>query len=140
MLRAAAQAARREGAAVSESIERFELHIDFPGASNAEAARYARDLEAALQRVDAAITVTRAQSDADAQDAGSILAVILGSASLVALFREIGVHIAKRGDAIRVSLPEGTVIAQGKAAENVDATELVAVLKGRPRPRPTAPK
>lgn len=118
---------------MDNSTENLELRVEFPDVSDADAARYARDLEAMLRKADASIKVERLQSDSRSQDAGSVLAVILGSASFIALCRGIGAHIAKRGDRIRVSLPEGTIIAEGRAAENVDATELVAALKNRRR-------
>jgi Effector Associated Constant Component 1 len=122
---------------VSETLE---LHIDFPGLTDADSARSTRDLQALLRGADSSLTFHQRSSDPRAQDAGSVLVVLLGSASLVALCRGLGAYASKRGDAIRVRLPEGEVVATGKGVENFDPAKVVAALKSQKAPaRTTTP-
>jgi hypothetical protein len=63
--------------------------ITFPGASMAEANKYAADLTATLRAVDRTLSAEQKRDREDTQDLGVVLSIILGSAAATAVAQGI---------------------------------------------------
>ncbi len=99
--------------------------ITFPGASVAEANRYAADLGAALREIDREIAVEQRRDREDTQDFGATLAIILGTAAATAIAKGVAAWLARHSGAkIQISA-DGTVLASnldsGDAARIAEA-------------------
>jgi hypothetical protein len=87
--------------------------ITFPGASTAEANRYAADLKIALREIDQELTVKQQPDREDTQDFGTTLAIILGTASVTALAKGVATWLARHSGAKIQINADGSVIATG---------------------------
>ncbi len=102
-----------------------ELRIRFPDLTPAEAGRAASELQGLVRaatagRVDTALRKERS----DTQDAGTILAIVLGAPAVVALANRIaggiGDYLGRLNSRVEIVTESGTVIATGSAAERLD--------------------
>jgi hypothetical protein len=111
-----------------------EIVLTFPRCSVGEGNRLAVELQELLNRV----AVTRglrgsirakiAKNDDQQQDFGATLAIIFGTPAAVAIAKGIHDFIAAKGHAVAIQTKEGTVIATGDAAKNIDIAETVNAL------------
>jgi hypothetical protein len=103
--------------------------ITFPGASAAEANRYAADLSTALREVDQDLKVEQQRDRLDTQDFGATLAIILGTASVTALAKGIAAWLARHSGAKIQINADGSVIASN--LDSRDATRIAGAFKRR---------
>ncbi len=74
------------------------IEIRFPDASAADAGRLVDDLAQRIQELDDTAQTSVAKSSEDAMDFGSILIIVMGTASFTALARGVADWIRKQGD------------------------------------------
>lgn len=96
--------------------------ITFPGASTAEANRYAADLRAALRELDQELKVEQQRDRADTQDFGATLAIILGTASVTAVAKGVAVWLARHSGAKIQINADGSVL-----ASNLDSRDAARI-------------
>ncbi len=96
--------------------------ITFPGASTAEANRYAADLRAALRELDQELKVVQQRDRADTQDFGATLAIILGTASVTAVAKGVAVWLARHSGAKIQINADGSVL-----ASNLDSRDAARI-------------
>jgi|HubBroStandDraft_1064217.scaffolds.fasta_scaffold307236_2 hypothetical protein len=99
--------------------------ITFPGASAGEANRYAAALAAAIRNSDRNVKAEQRRDQADTQDLGTTVAVILGTASITEVAKGVASWLARHSGAkIQIST-DGSVIASnldsGDAARIAEA-------------------
>jgi hypothetical protein len=103
-----------------------ELKITFPGATSAEANRFAGELRDVLRGVDRNVSVDRIRDRPDTQDFGATLVLVLGTASATAIAKGLQSWLARtNGARIQISR-DGTVIAQN--IESKDAAKIAEVV------------
>lgn len=85
--------------------------ISFPGASTAEANRYATDLAIAIRETDSELQVQQHRDRTDTQDLGATLIIILGTASVTALAKGISTWLARHSGASIQIDADGKVVA-----------------------------
>jgi hypothetical protein len=96
--------------------------ITFPGASTAEANRYAAALATTLREVDEDLKVEQQRDRADTQDFGATVAIILGTASVTALAKGVAAWLARNSGAkIAISADGGVV------ASNLDSADAARI-------------
>lgn len=70
--------------------------------------------------------------DEHSMDAGSVLAIVLGAKAVVSFSERIagGIsnYIARSGSTIEIVTPNGTVVARGEAATNIDTAAVTRAL------------
>jgi hypothetical protein len=76
----------------------------------------------------ASLQVSRERSDT--QDFGATLVIVLGTPAAIAIAKGIHDYISKRGSRVVIETEEGTVIATGDAAKNIDIEKTTAALRG----------
>lgn len=106
-----------------------ELHISFGAISAAEAGRRAAELESFLRTSVPGIRIERLRENRESMDAGTILAVVLGSAAVVELAKGLTIWLSKRqGTELTFKDKNGEV----KAAHvtSADAVKIISMLKG----------
>lgn len=118
-----------------DEANKRELIIRFEGLSTDEANQAAAALEAHMSTVTGGgVETERRKASQDTQDAGTIVALILESATVVALATGIAQglrdFIAMRGNRVVVETAEGRVVATGDAATNLDTAAVVSELSG----------
>jgi hypothetical protein len=97
---------------MSEDV--FEIEVEIQGASAAVAIRATDELLRWLRDNAPTLPVERRSNSPQAQDAGTILTVILGSASAVAFFKGLARVMEKQGSRVVVRKKNGEeVIASG---------------------------
>jgi hypothetical protein len=113
---------------VNEQAQTY--RVRFEGLSTAEANRAALELKDAIDRRGGASLQTAITKERDdTQDFGATLVVILGTPAVVTLAKAVHSYIAKRGDRVVIENENGTVIATGAAAKNIDVSETVAAMR-----------
>lgn len=101
--------------------------LSFPGASSAEANRFASDLAAAIRDADRDVRVEQQRDRPDTQDLGVLLQVVLGSGSAVAIARGISFWLARHAGA-RIQIDkDGTVVASN--LDSRDAARIAEAFK-----------
>lgn len=121
-------AGHREGMMTNRTDERV-LLIRFDNMSTADANRAAAELRKQLRRsIGSQIAIDQIKENQETQDFGGTLAVVLGTPFALALAKGVADFIAKRGCRVVLETPEGTVIATGDAAANIDVASTVAAL------------
>jgi hypothetical protein len=96
--------------------------ITFPGASAADANRYAADLATALQELDEEIQVSQDRDRPDTQDCGTILQIVLGAASVTAVAKGVAAWLARHSGARIQINTDGSVVASN--LESRDAARI----------------
>ncbi len=96
--------------------------IRFPGASTAEANRYAADLATTLRDVDQDLKVEQQRDRPDTQDFGATLAIILGTASVSAVAKGVAAWLARHAGAKIQINADGSVI-----ASNLDSRDAARI-------------
>jgi hypothetical protein len=96
--------------------------LTFPGASAAEANRYASDLAAAVRDADRDVKVEQKRDRPDTQDLGMTLQIILGSASVTAIARGVSFWLARHAGARIQIEKDGSVI-----ASNLDSRDAARI-------------
>jgi hypothetical protein len=114
------------------SIPQDGLVIEFPDVGKREAGDNAKDLKVALDNAaaDAGIvsSVYLEKADPNAQDPGTILAIIFGAKATVALAAGIALWMRRKNQArIRIRYPDGTD-ADISGAESGDVAKIVEML------------
>lgn len=98
--------------------------LSFKGVSEAEANRYAEELQEALLDATDEIAVQRQRENPLAQDLGGSLVLILGTPAVVAVVRAIGNWLQKRHSAsLTIVTAEKKIIAENLT--NKDAAHLL---------------
>lgn len=101
------------GVALTEYVE-----IQFPDAG-AAAGQLADDLAERLRELDGNGTVTIERSSPDAMELGSIVVLVLGTASAASVARGIGDWIRKRGEpALRIKRGKDEIVIQSGLSAN----------------------
>jgi hypothetical protein len=100
------------------------LIFSFPDASAAEGNRLAANLADALRDVDPGITVDRRREQADTQDFGATLAVVLGTAAATALARGIASWLARNSGARIEIKRNGEVILSASHLDSKDVPRI----------------
>jgi hypothetical protein len=96
--------------------------ISFPGASTAQANRYASDLAATLRYLDERVVAEQRRDREEAQDFGATLALILGTASATAIANGMANWLARHSGA-RIE-----ITAKGKVlATNLDSRDAAKI-------------
>jgi len=103
--------------------------ISFPGASSAEANRYASGLAIAIRESDGEVRVAQRRDQPDAQDFGATLAVILGTASATAVAKGVAAWLARHSGAKIEIAADGSVVASN--LESRDAARIAEAFKRR---------
>jgi hypothetical protein len=96
--------------------------ITFPGASPADANRYAGDLETTLHELDEQIRVSQLRDRAETQDYGTILQVVLGAASVAAVAKGVAAWLARHSGARIQINTDGSVL-----ASNLDSRDAARI-------------
>jgi len=96
--------------------------ITFPGASVAEANRYAADLAAVLREIDPEIAVEQRRDREDTQDFGATLAIILGTAAATAVAKGVAAWLARHSGAKIQIGADGSVL-----ASNLDSRDAARI-------------
>lgn len=105
------------------------LLIRFDDMTTADANRAASELRKQLRtKIGSQIIINQIKENEETQDFGTTLAVVLGTPFALALAKGIREYIAKRGCRVVLETPDGTVIATGDAATNIDVASTVAAL------------
>jgi hypothetical protein len=101
-----------------------EFKITFPGATSAEANRYAGELRDVLRNADRDISVEQKRERPDTQDFGATLVIILGTASVTAIAKGVQSWLARTSGARIEISADGRVI-----AENLDSKDAAKVVE-----------
>lgn len=104
------------------------LTVTFPEVSSAEGNRLATSLAEALKDIDPTIAVDRKKERDDTQDAGTILAVLLGSASATAVSRGIAAWIARNGGARLKIWHKGKLVVDAAGLDSKDASRIAEAI------------
>ena len=109
-----------------------EIRIAFDGASAAEGNRLAPNLQASLSGV-AGIKTTIVREREDAQDAGTIISIVLGAPAIAATVKALGAWLTRANQTgVTLMLPDGTVVLKNMRSEDV-AKAITALEKALPR-------
>lgn len=106
------------------------FHVQFEGMSVAEANRAASELRGMIERAagrDVRTEIVKERSDT--QDFGATLVLVLGTPAVVVLAKAIHSYIAKRGDRVVIRTAQGTLVATGQAARNIDVAKTAAAMR-----------
>lgn len=96
--------------------------ITFPGSSAGEANRYAADLSASIRNSDRYVKAEQKRDRPDTQDVGTVVAVILGTASITEVAKGIASWLARHAGAkIQIST-DGSVF-----ASNLDSSDAARI-------------
>ncbi len=99
-----------------------EFVISFPGASTAEANRFAADLAIVIRETDKGTKVKQQRENPEAQDFGATLLVILGTASATAVANGISSWLARHSGAKIQIDADGKVV-----ASNLDSRDAARI-------------
>jgi hypothetical protein len=106
------------------------LIVEFEDATPAEAASMARELQQILLDADPSVSTELIREEGNAQDLGSILAVLLGAKAVVVVAKGIVDYLKlRRSASIRIKCKGGEVIAAKLTAER--AIELAKLISER---------
>jgi hypothetical protein len=101
------------------------VEISFPSCSASEASVLAASLNSRLRELHRDVEVSQKRENPEAQDAGTILSVILGSAAIASVAKGVAAWLAKHaGTSIEVHRPDGTSVLV-KYASGEDTAETV---------------
>jgi hypothetical protein len=101
------------------------VYITFHGVTAAEADKLAGSLLSSVRETDRNLSVARHKDNPESQDAGAILALVLGSAAIGSVAKGIAQWIAKHaGTTIRIQSPDGTSV-DIKNATGQDTAQIV---------------
>ena len=103
--------------------------ITFPGASTADANRYAAELASALREVDQDLKAEQHRDREDTQDFGATLIVILGTASVTAIAKGVAAWLARHSGARIQINADGSVIASN--LDSADAARIAEAFNRR---------
>jgi hypothetical protein len=103
--------------------------ISFPGASTAEANRYAAELASALREVDQDLKAEQHRDREDTQDFGATLIVILGTASATAVAKGVAAWLARHSGAKIQINADGSVVASN--LDSADAARIAEAFNRR---------
>lgn len=96
--------------------------ISFPGASAAEANRYAAELRTALRDIDPDVKAEQQRDRPDTQDFGATLVILLGTASVTAVAKGVSAWLARHSGAKIQINADGSVI-----ASNLDSRDAARI-------------
>lgn len=89
------------------------IEIQFPEAEAAAAGQLADDLAERLRELDESGSVSVKKASPDAMELGSILVMVLGTASVASIARGLGDWLRKRGDpAVRIKRGKDEIVIQ----------------------------
>lgn len=108
--------------------------VEFPDQSPRDAANLARDLKRMVEKSAGEAAATRIEKvNPDAQDVGTVLAIILGAKATVALAAGIAAWMRRRNQGrLRVVRPDGTAVDIKNAESDDMAKILEAALTVKP--------
>ncbi len=110
------------------------LLVRFPDLAPAEASRAAADLERRLQSLTGGRVDTEMRKEkAGTQDAGTILAIVLGAEAVVVfadrIARGIGDYLRRLNSRVEITTDQGVVVVAGEAAAGLDVAAVTAALR-----------
>jgi hypothetical protein len=105
------------------------FHIHFEGMTLAEANQAASEFRATVERaMGPEIRTEIVKERDDTQDFGATVILVLGTPAVLTLARTIHSYVIKRGDRIVITTANGTVVATGTAAANIDVAKTTAAM------------
>lgn len=109
------------------------LLVRFPDLAPAEASRAAADLERNLQRLTGGQIDTEMRKEkSGTQDAGSILAIVLGAEAVVVLADRIaggiGDYLRRLNSRVEIATDQGVVVVTGEPAAGLDVAAVTTAL------------
>jgi hypothetical protein len=96
-----------------EDMSQPEISLTFDDVSEAEAGQHAAALAEELRRAVPDVQVSMRRTNPSAQDAGTVLGIVLGAPSVVILARALHAYMTRKGVRVRV-------IAEGRTVEIKD--------------------
>lgn len=116
----------------TDGSELQQLNISFEGLSVAEANKASKELEQLLApRVGPGGSVEIVRTDKATQDMGATLVLLLGTPAAFAIAKGIHDYIAKLGNRVIIKTREGTILASGDAARNIDVAKTTEAIRKR---------
>jgi hypothetical protein len=107
-----------------------QLRVRFDGLTSAAANQAALELADVLRAsVGPDGSVEIAKTDNRTQDMGATLVLLLGTPAAIAIAKGIHDYISKRGSRVVIETPEGSVIATGDAAKNIDIAKTAEAIR-----------
>jgi hypothetical protein len=103
--------------------------FSFSNATVADGNRFAGSLADTLRDLDPSIQVQRVRENADTQDFGASLAVILGTAAATALAKGIASWLARNSGAVIEIHHDGQVVMTAKHMDSADIPKLAEALR-----------
>jgi hypothetical protein len=101
------------------------LTIKFPSATVREANKYAQDLADGLQEVEG-VTVERRRDNADSQDFGATLILILGTTSITAIAHGLSKWLSRNSGAkVEIIMPDG----RKALMDNLNSSDVPGIVK-----------
>ena len=94
-------------------MDSIEFSIRFPGASTAQANKWAADLKQTLEEAHREVQIDQTKDREETMDMGATLGIILGSAAVTAIAKGIQAWLTKRQDASIEFAKDGRVTAKG---------------------------
>jgi Effector Associated Constant Component 1 len=104
------------------------ISISFPNGSVAEGNRFASSLMDTLRDVSSDITLSRHRERAEAQDFGSTLSLILGTAAVTAVAKGIAAWLARNSGATIEIRRQGAVVLVATHLDSKDVSRIVQAL------------
>jgi len=108
-----------------------EVFVTFPGASADEGNQLASTLAEALRDIDRRISVERLREQAQTQDFGATLAVIVGTTAASALAKGIAAWLARNSGAQIEVRRKGEVILVASHLDSKDVPKIAAALSAK---------
>jgi hypothetical protein len=117
--------------------QKTKIIIDLVGESVADGNQWITELQGIIENylteegTSREAHLERFRRDGETQDFGATLIVLLGTPAAIAIAKGVHDFIAKRGSKVVIRTPEGTVVAQGDGAKNIDVAKTAEALRRR---------
>jgi hypothetical protein len=109
-----------------------QLRVRFETGTVADQGKAARELARSLSSIigaDGSVEIVR--SDEARQDIGTVIVLVLGTPAAVAVAKGIHDYISKRGNRVVIETSQGSIVATGDAAKNIDIAKTAAAINKR---------
>ncbi|WP_157914293.1 hypothetical protein [Methylorubrum populi] len=122
-------------------MDQHQISVEL-GNSNATSSQDASELREFINQIavrhglDKQIGIDIIKDRTDTQDFGATLAILFGTPAAIAIAKGIHDFIAKSGSRVTINHKNGTVIAVGDPAKNIDIAAVVKYLQGLSDDRP----
>ena len=115
----------------------LELKIDFPDSTSASANMLVGEMMISIDRsvqrqgLSNLVTSHQERNRTDTMDLGATLVLILGTPAVLAVAKGIHDFISKQQDRVVITTKDGTIVATGTAARNIDIAATVNALQAK---------